>query len=151
MDDRLAINQAKTELRDGFNTGDIERVLSVFGDGYTDWSDGGASKFGSEAKDELKRKVTELFMGYEVKLTPIIIHIEILDGLAYDWGWHEFILAPKSDGEAIRKRERYFEIWRKDSAGKWRISFLITNRDVPEIVNGFATQWFRSEKQKIPA
>jgi ketosteroid isomerase-like protein len=151
MDDRLAINLAKTELREGFLAGDVERVLSVFQEGFVNWSDGAASKFGLEATTDLRQKLTRLFDEYQVKLTPIIIHIEVLEGVIYDWGWHELILTPKMGGNATRHRERYFEIWRKDVSGNWKISFLITNQDVPEVVNGIATQWFRSEQAQMSA
>jgi hypothetical protein len=67
----------------------------------------------------------------------------------YEWGWHEYTLTPKSGGEAIRKRERYYETWTKDSTGKWRISFLISNEDVPEVLNGYQTRWFRSERADL--
>lgn len=31
MDDIYAINAAKTELREGYNTADVDRILSLFG------------------------------------------------------------------------------------------------------------------------
>ncbi len=43
LDDRYAINAAKTELREGYNNADVERILAVFADGFTDLSAGQAS------------------------------------------------------------------------------------------------------------
>lgn len=43
LDDRYAINAAKTKLREGYNNADVERILSVFADGFTDMTDGQAS------------------------------------------------------------------------------------------------------------
>jgi hypothetical protein len=39
MNDIYAVNAAKTELREGYNTADVDRILSVFADAFTDMSD----------------------------------------------------------------------------------------------------------------
>jgi hypothetical protein len=49
MDDTYAINVAKTEYREGFNTGDADRVVSVFAPEFTDNSDGRPSRYGKDA------------------------------------------------------------------------------------------------------
>jgi len=41
MDDVYAINVAKSNYREGFNTGDVERVLSVFAPEFTGRSESG--------------------------------------------------------------------------------------------------------------
>ena len=43
MDDAYAIRLAKTTLREGYNSGDVNRILSVFSDGLGDLSTGCAS------------------------------------------------------------------------------------------------------------
>ncbi len=49
MDDIYGINVAKTELREADNTGDVNRLLAVFGDaGFTDMSGSEPSKYGGE-------------------------------------------------------------------------------------------------------
>ena len=41
MDDTYLINVAKTEFREGYNRGDVDRILSVFDEeGFTDMSEG---------------------------------------------------------------------------------------------------------------
>src|SRR4051812_21654954 len=145
MDDRLAINMAKTELRDSFNAGDVERVLQVFQNTFVDWSHGCPGKYGSESRSTLSHKLSDLFSEYHVRMTLIIADIGRRGDTMYEWGWHEYILSPKSGGEPQRKRERYYETRSKDSSGSWRIDFLITNEDGPETLNGYQTRWFRSE------
>ena len=146
MDDILHINKAKTEFREGYNGGNIERVAGVFGaGGFTDMSEGEPSKYGAEAAAVLRHRLAELFSAYSVKMTPIIIDIVVTGNSAYDYGWHEFVLTPKSGGEPIRKRQRYFERWNKDANGEWKIAIFISNGDVREEVNGVFTRWFLSE------
>ncbi len=151
MEDRLAINLAKTELREGFNTGDVDRVLAVFQDSFTDWSHGSPGKYGSESRSVLKQKLTDLFSRYNVKMTLIIVDIGRQGDVMHEWGWNEYTLTPKATGDQLRKRERYYETWTKCATGEWKISFLISNEDVPEILNGYQTRWFRSERTDSPA
>jgi len=148
MDDTYLINAAKTEFREAYNRGDVEQLLSVFDEeGFTDMSEGGPSLYDEAAREGLRERATELFAQYEVKLTVIVIKIVVVGNLAYDYGWHEFTLKPKDEGKILRKRNRYFEVWRKNSSGQWRIFSFIDNADVREEFAGHVSHWFLSEKQ----
>lgn len=147
MDDIYEINVAKTEFREAYNTGDVDRLLAVFSPGgFTDMSEGGPSKYGEEAKSTVRKRVSRLFEEYSVKLAPIIINVVVLGDTAYDYGWHEFILTPKYGGEPLRKRQRYVEVWGKDPSGSWKISLHINNQDVREEMGGSLSHWFLSEE-----
>lgn len=91
MDDAYAIRLAKTELRDGYNTGNVNRALSVFRDAFSDMSDGRASFYGTEGKAVLRHHLTKLFARYRARLTVTIISIGIQGSLAFDWGWHKLM------------------------------------------------------------
>lgn len=148
MNEVYKINLAKTEFREAYNMGDVERLLAVFkADGFTDMTEGGPSKYGAEAISKLRDRASKLFAEYSVRLSPIVIDIVVLGDTAYDYGWHEFTLEPKNGGVAIRKRQRYFELWIRNSTGDWKISLHISNGDVREELNGFASRWFLSEEQ----
>lgn len=147
MDDTYGINVAKTEFREAYNTGNVDRLLSVFNPGgFTDMSEGGPSKYGAEAASTLRESAAKLFSVYSVKLTLIINRIAVLGDTAYDYGWREFILTPKNGGEPIRKRYRYFELWSKTGSGGWKISLQMTNADVREEFSGFVTRWFLNDE-----
>ena len=148
MDDRYLINTAKTEFREAYNYGDVERLLSVFDEeGFTDMSEGSPSLYDRAATEGLRERATELFAQYDVKLTVIVIKIVIVGSLAYDYGWHEFTLRPKDAGETVHKRDRYFEVWKKNPSGQWRISSFINNSDVREELGGRSSHWFLSEEK----
>ena len=142
MGDRYLINVAKTEFREGYNTGDPNRVLSVFADDYFDMSQEGTTKAGAHAKNRLRKNLIELFSEYQVKMVPIIIDIIFAGEIAYDYGWHEVILTAKDSGAQKRLRQRYFELWKKDTAAAWKISFFIDNVDVPDQFAGLSSHWF---------
>jgi ketosteroid isomerase-like protein len=147
MGDIYDINVAKTEFRDAYLAGDVDRLMGVFKpSGFTDMSEGGPSKSGVAAISRFRGQAKAVLAQYSVKLTPIIIDIVVLGSTAYDYGWHEFTLTPKDGGEPVRKRQRYFELWNKDSAGNWKISLHISNADVQDELNGFKTRWFVSEE-----
>ena len=131
MDDAYAIRLAKTELRDAYNTGDVNRVLSVYADAYSDMSAGRASFYGTEANAVLKHGLTKLFARYHARLAVTIISIGIQGDLAFDWGWHKLTLTPRKGGRPKTTRARYLEIWRKQSDGKWKIAIFLDNADLP--------------------
>ena len=147
MDDIYKINVAKTEFREAYNTGDVDRLLGVFvSEGFTNMSEGGPSHFGSGARSDLREEAAKLFADYSVQMSVIIIDIVVHADTAYDYGWHEFTLKPRDGGEPIRKRRRYFELWSKDASGDWKIAFHINNQDVREELGGSVSHWFLSEE-----
>ncbi len=131
MDDSYAIRLAKTKLRDAYNKGDVNGVLSVFGDGYSDMSAGLASFYGAEARAVLKHRLKRLFAQYNAQLAVTIISISIQAPLAFDWGWHRLTLTPKKGGRSTTTRTRYLEIWRKGTDGNWKVAIFLDNVDVP--------------------
>ncbi|HWC20088.1 MAG TPA: nuclear transport factor 2 family protein [Terriglobales bacterium] len=146
MNDEEAISFAKTEFREAYNTGNVDRLLNVFADSFTDMSEGEASFYGKEAKAALRWRATNLFREYTATMEIVIIAVIVLGDSAYDWGWHKLTLIPKSGGEPIIKRFRYCEIWQKSPAGKWQIRIFINNKDhEPEMLPQQATAWAGSE------
>jgi ketosteroid isomerase-like protein len=129
-DDQHAISVAKTEYREAHNNGDVQRLLSVFAPGFTDWSDGEPSFYGQESRRALELRATELFNRFKVELFVIIIDIVVKDNLAFDWGWHKLRLVDKRTGATSDTKYRYFERWVKTD-GAWKINYIITNKEMP--------------------
>ena len=97
MDDKYKINAARTEMREAYLSGDTDRLLAIFHpDGFTDMSEGSPSRYGGDARVSLAEEAKKLFASYSVKFVPIIIEISVMDAVAFDRGWHEFILAAES-------------------------------------------------------
>ena len=152
MDDTYKINAARTEMREAYLSGDAARLLAVFHpDGFTDMSEGSPSRYGGDARLSLAEAATKLFASYSVKFVPIIIEISVMDAVAFDRGWQEFILTPKAGGKTIRKRYRYFNTWKKVPNGDWKISLHVNNTDVPEEVGGIQSTWFLTDKVEATA
>jgi len=124
------ISVAKTEYREAYNSGDVQRLLSVFASGFTDWSEGEPSFYGAEARRALELRTRQLFQQYTVEMFVIIIDIVVKDASAFDWGWHKVRLTHKQSGAVTDTKYRYFERWTRESDG-WKINYIITNKELP--------------------
>lgn len=148
MDDTYRINVAKTEFREAYNRGDVDQLLSVFGEeNIMDMSEGEPTRSDEAAREGLRKHSAELFAEFSVRLAVIVGEIAVLGDTAYDFGWHEFTLTPKNGGETICKRHRYLELWKKNSSGDWKICFFINNADIREELGGQVSHWFLSQEE----
>jgi ketosteroid isomerase-like protein len=127
-DDVRAIQLAKTEFREGFNTGDVDRILSVFAQGFIDMSAGQPGFYGPEAHDHLRKRLEQLFAAYKVRMAMLISDVTVSGDVANDWGWHKMWLTPHAGGETKYVKLRYSEQWVNDG-GVWKIFLLISAPD----------------------
>ena len=134
MDDVYAINLAKTEIREGYNTADPDRLLAVADEGLIDFSDHRQSSYSQCGKAALRTHLEALFSKYHARLVPIIIEIKIMGETAVEYGWHELTLTPKAGGEPLYLRTRYLDLWKKDKTGQWKLAIFMDNADVPDIL-----------------
>jgi ketosteroid isomerase-like protein len=136
LDDLYAINAAKTTLRESYNSGNVEQILAMFSDSFTNFSSLTSSFYGADAKAVLRAKLENLFREYQVQLTPIIVEITLAGEIAVEYGWHVMNLRPKSGGPAEVQRTRYVEVWRRGLNLAWQIELFIDNADLkPELVD----------------
>jgi len=129
MDDIYAINVAKTNLREGFNEGDPERILAVYDDAFADMSFGMPSFYYSDAKDVFQARLKRLFEDYTATMRVIIIDVVLNGDRAFDWGWHVLDPRSRSEGTVRQVRNRYFETWRRDGVRGLVITSFIDNLD----------------------
>lgn len=130
MNEVYEINVAKAEFREAYNSGNVDRLLAVFADEFTDMSAGVPSFFGVDARSVFQRRMTKLFEQYQATLIVTIIAVRVLANTAFDYGWHTLTLLPRNGGEPITTRQRYFETWRRSCGGEWKIDRYIDNTDL---------------------
>ena len=139
-------------MREAYLSGDVNLLLSIFHpDGFTDMSEGSPSRYGDDARSSLAAEARKIFSSYTVKFVPIIIEISVMGDVAFDRGWQEFTLVSKAGGETVRKRYRYFNVWKKTFAGEWKITLHVNNTAVPEEIKGVLSTWFLGEKETVTA
>jgi hypothetical protein len=68
MDDVYAINVAKTEFREAYNTGDTERLLALLDSSLTDLSNGLCSGYGEGGKAALRSYLRDLFAKFDARM-----------------------------------------------------------------------------------
>ncbi len=129
MDDRYAINLGKSEIREGYRTGDVERILNQYADGFGDLSYGFPSFGGAESKAVLRERLTALFACHRVTLAPVAIDVLLFGETALQFGWHELTFTPHTGEPAFARRSRYLELWRKQPDDLWRIVLFQDNED----------------------
>jgi ketosteroid isomerase-like protein len=127
MDDVLAINIAKSEFREAYNTADVNRLLALSDPGIVDFTDGAKCGFGQDA---LRARLESFFQLYRVHLSVIEIEIRTVGHLAYDYGWHVWSLSSKNGGGVVDRKDRYVDIWRKNENGEWKLWMYMDNRDL---------------------
>jgi ketosteroid isomerase-like protein len=127
MDDLLAINVAKSEFREAYNTADVARMVALADPGIVDFTDGASCGFGQDA---LRGRLEGLFRKYKVELSVIEIEIRIVGDLGYDYGWHVWKLTSKNGGGVANRKDRYVDIWRRNERGEWKLWMYMDNRDL---------------------
>lgn len=131
MDDDYALSLAKTEYREGYNTGDVERVVSVFSQGAIVMPDGVNTFGGEENLRAMRGRLRQMFADYSVDVNLVIADFVIRGDFAFEWGWEKFTFTPKAGGEPFAQRYRYFGTWKKEVDKKWRVTMFINNKDLP--------------------
>lgn len=131
MDHLYAINAAKTEFRDAYNSGNPEALISVLDPDAVYFADQQRLAIGSGVGDAIRAHFADLFAKYDVHLVPIIIEIRVQGDVACEYGWHEWRFEPREGGPPITRKDRYVDVWRKNASGEWKLWTYMNNLDVP--------------------
>jgi ketosteroid isomerase-like protein len=127
MDDLYAINFAKTEFREAFNTGDPERLIALLDPAFVYMPDGVPTANGDGAAGAIRAQLRELTAHSYVQLVPIIVEIRIQDAVAWDYGWQKWRKTPRDGGSQVIVKDRYVDVWRKNERGEWKLWMYMSN------------------------
>lgn len=128
LDDCYAINAAKTEIREGYNTGNIARILAQLAPDYTDLSDNFPTCAREEAHSVLHARLTVIFAENCVEFIPITANINLLGDFALVYGWHRLTLKPRDGALPVQRRMRFMESWQR-LRGEWKLGSFMDNAD----------------------
>jgi ketosteroid isomerase-like protein len=127
MDDLYAIDSAKTEFREAFNTDDPDRMIALLDPALVYMPDGVPTANGTDAIDAIRAQFRELTAHYYVQLVPVIIEIRIQDSVAWEYGWHTWRKTPRDGGSQVTVKDRYVSVWRKNDRGEWKLWMYMSN------------------------
>ena len=131
VEDVYAIHVAQSDYREAFNTGDVERLLRVFGPEFTDMSQGVPTFYGEDGPFVLRRRMTCLFAEFNARLGQAVMTVQVLGDTAYSFGLRQLTLEPKHGGPSKVANFRFLELWAKNEAGKWKLQMVIDNAEPP--------------------
>jgi ketosteroid isomerase-like protein len=120
---------AKTTLREGYKGADVDRILSIYADSFTDLSEGCPTLPAPAGKAALKVRLEKLFRDYEADLIPITIGIKVAGDVGFAYGRHVVALRPRDGGPPKARRIRYVEAWVQDRNRDWHIAVYMDNTD----------------------
>jgi ketosteroid isomerase-like protein len=123
------IRSAVAAFVQNYNAGNIERLTEIFADDLIDMSAGGPTLGGAEAKRHFVERVAGTHEKFHPHLVIEIDEIHVADGWAYQRGSLMVTLIPKGGGETAFIRQRYLEIWRRDTEGDWKIAIEMDNSE----------------------
>ena len=127
MDDLYAINFAKTEFREAFNTGNPERLIALLDAAFVYMPEGVPTRNGTDAAEAIRAQFRELTDHYYVQLVPVIIEIRIHDRVAWDYGWQTWRKTSRDGGSQVIVKDRYVNVWRKNEGGQWKLWMYMSN------------------------
>ena len=129
--DAYEINVGQSEYREAFNTGDVERLLQVFGSQFTEMSHGVPSFYGDDSPIALRHRMTRLFEQFKAELRQAVNTVRVLGDTGYSYGVRQLTLQPKTGGRPRTAHFRFFELWSKNEAGEWKLQMVIDNAEPP--------------------
>lgn len=125
--DEAAIRQATQEFVDGFNSGDVERIMHFYADTYTDVN----LRQPVQSKEERAEYYRKIVARGDTKVDVVPDEIVVAGEYAFVRGTILLDRAGK-DGEQPRHIElRYMEIWRKFPGG-WKAIWGIDAESYPD-------------------
>jgi ketosteroid isomerase-like protein len=113
VDDVAKLQQMAREFEEGFNTGDVDRIMRFYGDTYVDINLRNPVQTWAERRAYYAQVIKR--GGFRVKVQPD--DIQVNGDFAFVRGTLE-LLHP---GESSRSELRYLEIVRRQVDGSWKV------------------------------
>jgi ketosteroid isomerase-like protein len=116
LEDVAKLRHIASEFTEGFNTGDVERIMRFYGDSYVDINLRNPVQSWQERREYYAQVIQR--GGFQVQVQPE--EILIRGDFAFIRGTIE--LTPSSElGDSSRKELRYLEIAQRRQNGSWQV------------------------------
>jgi ketosteroid isomerase-like protein len=120
--DEELIRTAIARFKDAYERGDAGALMACYSDDLVKLRAGAPP----ETKDDIRRRLTQLFVSHTGTLSVTVDEILLSGEMAFVRGGFEATVAPRSGGEAASFSRRYVEIWRR-TAGAWLVCRTMDN------------------------
>lgn len=124
-----SIRRAVEEFTRAYNAGDLQNLAEIFAEDLIDMSAGEPTRTGEEARKDFVARVAATHAKFRPRLEIHIEELRIAGEWAYQRGSLLVTLIPKEGGDTSFISQRYLEIWKRESGGKWKIAIEMDNTE----------------------
>jgi len=129
MTDEQRIQQKVSRFVEAYNAGDLAHICDIFADDVVDMSAGDVTRTGTAAKEHFRSRVAATLASNHAKLTIHTDETRVAGDWAYQRGSLVVELTSRGGGARSQTRQRYLEIWRRDSHGEWKAAIEMDNSE----------------------
>lgn len=122
-----SIRRAVEEFTRAYNGGDLQNLTEIFAEDLIDVSAGEPTRTGEEARKDFEARVAATHAKFRPRLEIHIDELRVAGEWAYQRGSLLVTLIPKEGGDTSFIRQRYLEIWKRETSGKWKIAIEMDN------------------------
>ena len=123
--DLKALQQRIDQWLDGYNDGDVARMMDVFSIDFTDEIQGTP---GELDKARVTQAFRALFAKYHTQIDGVTDELRASGDMAFDRGHYTLTLTPKEGGATITQQGRFLEVWKREG-GTWRVQHIVDMHD----------------------
>lgn len=123
-EDIQAIKKLAADWRSGWLAGDVEALLSLYGDDAVLMPQGHPAIRG---KDAIRPLYEAALKEVTIKSEGTLMDIETSGDWGYFWSTYKLTATPKSGGETIESEGKSLFIVKRQPDGAWKITRLIDN------------------------
>jgi uncharacterized protein (TIGR02246 family) len=122
--DIQAIKKLAADWRSGWLAGDVDALLSLYGDEPVLMPQGQPAVSGKEAIRELYQAVLKEF---SIESESTLMEVEASGGWGYFWSTYKITATPKAGGAKIESEGKSLFVVNRQPGGTWKITRLIDN------------------------
>ena len=125
-DDINAIKQLAADWRSGWLAGDVDALLSLYGEEPVLMPQGRPAIVG---KDAIRRLYESVLNEFEFESQSTLVEVDASADWGYFWSTYALTAKPKAGGTPVTSAGKSVFIVRRNAAGAWKIARLVDNSD----------------------
>jgi uncharacterized protein (TIGR02246 family) len=126
--DLVAIRKIIDEYRDGYNTGNLSKVMNLWTEDGVVMPSGEPYVIGKEAIEDWKGVY---FKQYNFNLQSISDEVQIGGDWAFNRGTYRMVMTPRNGGAPVSETGKFIQIFRREPDGSWKIARDMGNTSEP--------------------
>ncbi len=126
IEDLAAIKKIALDWNAGWESGNVEALLSLYEQNPVLMPQGQPAVFG---KDAIRSLYQSVFKDFIIKGSGKVVEAEVSGNLGYFWSSYSLTATPKAGGDPIISTGKSLFIVKRQDDDSWKIARLIDNSD----------------------